>query len=139
MKTLTQRLARIALLLIAPLALTACGINSIPTKEEKAKVHDGGCYVAIQGPQFSTRAESLLYRKWGGDVIGMTAMPEARLPSASSADETSAAWRPLTVTMAPSARKAFAMANPMPVAPPVTRTVRSLKLTPWPSGAPCRP
>jgi 5'-methylthioadenosine phosphorylase len=44
-----------------------------------AKIHDGGCYVAIEGPQFSTRAESKLYRKWGGDVIGMTAMPEARL------------------------------------------------------------
>lgn len=46
---------------------------------EKARVHRGGCYVAIEGPQFSTRAESRLYRQWGGDVIGMTAMPEARL------------------------------------------------------------
>ena len=44
-----------------------------------AKVHRGGCYVAIEGPQFSTRAESELYRQWGADVIGMTAMPEARL------------------------------------------------------------
>jgi 5'-methylthioadenosine phosphorylase len=44
-----------------------------------ARVHRGGCYVAIEGPQFSTRAESGLYRQWGGDVIGMTAMPEARL------------------------------------------------------------
>jgi 5'-methylthioadenosine phosphorylase len=42
-------------------------------------VHQGGCYVAIEGPQFSTRAESALYRNWGADVIGMTAMPEARL------------------------------------------------------------
>lgn len=42
-------------------------------------VHPAGCYVAIEGPQFSTRAESLVYRQWGGDVIGMTAMPEARL------------------------------------------------------------
>lgn len=42
-------------------------------------VHDGGCYIAIEGPQFSTRAESALYRQWGADVIGMTAMPEARL------------------------------------------------------------
>ncbi len=48
-------------------------------KGEDAMVHDGGCYVAIEGPQFSTRAESKLYRKWGGDVIGMTGMPEARL------------------------------------------------------------
>jgi 5'-methylthioadenosine phosphorylase len=48
-------------------------------RAEDAQVHDGGCYVAIDGPQFSTRAESRLYRKWGGDVIGMTGMPEARL------------------------------------------------------------
>ena len=39
----------------------------------------GGTYVAIEGPQFSTRAESELYRSWGCSVIGMTAMPEARL------------------------------------------------------------
>jgi 5'-methylthioadenosine phosphorylase len=44
-----------------------------------AVVHRGGTYLAIEGPQFSTRAESLLYREWGADVIGMTAMPEARL------------------------------------------------------------
>jgi 5'-methylthioadenosine phosphorylase len=43
------------------------------------KVHEGGTYVCIEGPQFSTRAESLLYRSWGVDVIGMTAMPEAKL------------------------------------------------------------
>lgn len=44
-----------------------------------ATVHRGGTYVAIEGPQFSTRAESHLYRQWGAHVIGMTAMPEARL------------------------------------------------------------
>ena len=48
-------------------------------KKAGAKVHRGGTYVAIEGPQFSTRAESLLYRQWGADVIGMTALPEARL------------------------------------------------------------
>ncbi len=48
-------------------------------QEEGAEVHDGGCYVAIDGPQFSTRAESRLYQAWDADVIGMTAMPEARL------------------------------------------------------------
>ena len=42
-------------------------------------VHDGGTYVVIEGPQFSTRAESTLYRSWGADVIGMTALPEAKL------------------------------------------------------------
>jgi 5'-methylthioadenosine phosphorylase len=44
-----------------------------------ATVHNKGTYLCIEGPQFSTRAESLLYRTWGIDVIGMTAMPEARL------------------------------------------------------------
>jgi 5'-methylthioadenosine phosphorylase len=44
-----------------------------------APVTRGGCYVAIEGPQFSTRAESRMFRAWGGDVIGMTAMPEAKL------------------------------------------------------------
>ncbi|MDP3263832.1 MAG: S-methyl-5'-thioadenosine phosphorylase [Tabrizicola sp.] len=42
-------------------------------------VHTGATYIAIEGPQFSTRAESRLYRTWGADVIGMTGMPEARL------------------------------------------------------------
>ena len=40
---------------------------------------EGGTYLCMEGPQFSTRAESLLYRSWGCDVIGMTAMPEAKL------------------------------------------------------------
>ncbi len=46
---------------------------------EGATVHSAGTYIAIEGPQFSTRAESRLYQSWGADVIGMTAMPEARL------------------------------------------------------------
>ncbi|RKY12028.1 MAG: S-methyl-5'-thioadenosine phosphorylase [Planctomycetota bacterium] len=44
-----------------------------------ARVHAGGTYVCMEGPQFSTRAESLMHRTWGGDLIGMTAMPEAKL------------------------------------------------------------
>jgi 5'-methylthioadenosine phosphorylase len=44
-----------------------------------AEVARGATYVAIEGPQFSTRAESRLYRQWGCDIVGMTAMPEARL------------------------------------------------------------
>lgn len=44
-----------------------------------ADVHEGGTYLAMEGPQFSTRAESHLYRSWGCHVIGMTAMPEAKL------------------------------------------------------------
>src|SRR6185437_1785408 len=42
-------------------------------------VHQRGCYVCMEGPAFSTRAESLMHRLWGGDLIGMTAMPEAKL------------------------------------------------------------
>ncbi|OHB49808.1 MAG: methylthioadenosine phosphorylase [Planctomycetes bacterium GWF2_41_51] len=42
-------------------------------------VHKKGTYVCMEGPQFSTIAESLMHRKWGGDLIGMTAMPEAKL------------------------------------------------------------
>ena len=42
-------------------------------------VHRGGTYICIEGPQFSTKAESRIYRGWGVDVIGMTNMPEAKL------------------------------------------------------------
>ena len=45
----------------------------------KAPVQDGGTYICIEGPTFSTKAESRLFRTWGVDVIGMTNMPEARL------------------------------------------------------------
>jgi 5'-methylthioadenosine phosphorylase len=48
-------------------------------KKAGAIVHRGGTYVCINGPQFSTRAESNIYRKWGVDVIGMTNIPEAKL------------------------------------------------------------
>ena len=44
-----------------------------------ANVHRGGTYLSMEGPQFSTLAESQLYRQWGCDVIGMTNMPEAKL------------------------------------------------------------
>ncbi len=43
------------------------------------KAYPKGTYVCMEGPQFSTRAESLMHRTWGGDIIGMTAMPEAKL------------------------------------------------------------
>lgn len=42
-------------------------------------VHNGGTYVCMEGPLFSTRAESHLYRSWGASIIGMTALPEAKL------------------------------------------------------------
>ena len=43
------------------------------------KTHPKATYICMEGPQFSTRAESLMHRTWGGDLIGMTAMPEAKL------------------------------------------------------------
>ncbi len=48
-------------------------------QEAGADVHPRGTYVVMEGPAFSTRAESRLYRSWGADIIGMTALPEAKL------------------------------------------------------------
>ena len=56
--------------------LREAALEAVP---EGLKAHDGGTYVVMEGPQFSTRAESALYRSWGASVIGMTALPEAKL------------------------------------------------------------
>jgi len=48
-------------------------------KESGATVHKGGTFIAMEGPAFSTRAESRLYKAWGADVLGMTVLPEAKL------------------------------------------------------------
>ena len=48
-------------------------------RDAGAVVHEGGTYICMEGPQFSSRAESSIYRSWGVDVIGMTNMPEAKL------------------------------------------------------------
>jgi 5'-methylthioadenosine phosphorylase len=48
-------------------------------KDIDVTTHPKGTYVCMEGPQFSTRAESLMHKTWGGDLIGMTAMPEAKL------------------------------------------------------------
>ncbi len=61
---------------ISPLLADACFEAA---KAEGIDVSKGGTYLVMEGPQFSTRAESLLYRSWGCDVIGMTNMPEAKL------------------------------------------------------------
>lgn len=55
------------------------GYAAKAVKKAGGKVTKGGTYLAMEGPQFSTRAESHMYRAWGADVIGMTAMPEAKL------------------------------------------------------------
>lgn len=52
-------------------------LSSVADRE--TTTHRGGIYVVMEGPQFSTRAESALYRSWGASVIGMTALPEAKL------------------------------------------------------------
>ncbi len=58
-------------------ALSACLADA--GEGAGARIHRGGTYVCMEGPQFSTRAESHLYRSWGAHVIGMTNLPEARL------------------------------------------------------------
>jgi len=49
------------------------------TEEVSGSVHRGGCYITIEGPRFSTRAESNIYRAWGMSIVGMTTSPEAFL------------------------------------------------------------
>lgn len=62
-----------------PVCAALAGALSGSAKELGARAHYGGTYICVEGPQFSTRAESMLYRSWGVDVIGMTNMQEARL------------------------------------------------------------
>lgn len=62
-----------------PVCPRLSGFAADAAREAGAPTVAGGVYVAVEGPQFSTRAESELYRSWGASVIGMTAMPEARL------------------------------------------------------------
>jgi 5'-methylthioadenosine phosphorylase len=54
-------------------------VASAALRRAGATFHAGGTYICIEGPQFSTRAESLVYRSWGADVIGMTNLQEAKL------------------------------------------------------------
>ena len=56
--------------------LREVALEAVP---EELNVHHRGTYVVMEGPQFSTRAESALFRSWGASVIGMTALPEAKL------------------------------------------------------------
>ncbi|MGE5216838.1 MAG: S-methyl-5'-thioadenosine phosphorylase [Chloroflexota bacterium] len=55
------------------------GVMIEAARSENAAVHAGGTYLCMEGPQFSTRAESRLYRNWNADVIGMTNLQEAKL------------------------------------------------------------
>lgn len=56
---------------ITPLVKEALG--------DKKRLHGGKTVVCMEGPQFSTRAESLMYRQWGGDIINMSVLPESKL------------------------------------------------------------
>ena len=62
-----------------PVCPRLSGLAAQAGRDAGARVVDGGTYLCMEGPQFSTRAESLLYRTWGCDVIGMTNLPEAKL------------------------------------------------------------
>jgi len=62
-----------------PISRTLATILSDAADAEGAVTHRGGCYVNMEGPQFSTRAESLVYRQMGMDIIGMTNLQEAKL------------------------------------------------------------
>jgi len=65
--------------LAEPICMEGHGMVSTAADEAGATVHKKGTYVCIEGPQFSTRAESLVYRDWGVEVIGMTNVTEAKL------------------------------------------------------------
>jgi 5'-methylthioadenosine phosphorylase len=62
-----------------PVCAELSGILHAAAVRAGALVHQGGTYLCIEGPQFSTKAESRIYRQWGVDVIGMTNIPEAKL------------------------------------------------------------
>jgi 5'-methylthioadenosine phosphorylase len=62
-----------------PICSRLAGVVEAAAKKIGQPVRRGGTYVCMEGPQFSTRAESLLYRSWGVDVIGMTNLQEAKL------------------------------------------------------------
>lgn len=62
-----------------PVCAQLSGILGNAAENADATVHRGGTYLCIEGPNFSTRAESHIFRSWGVDVIGMTNLPEARL------------------------------------------------------------
>jgi 5'-methylthioadenosine phosphorylase len=62
-----------------PVCPRLAGLAAEAAREAGARTVEGGTYLCMEGPQFSTRAESELYRSWGCSVIGMTNMPEAKL------------------------------------------------------------
>jgi 5'-methylthioadenosine phosphorylase len=62
-----------------PICLNLAATVAACARRTGAVVHEGGTYICIDGPTFSTRAESTIFRSWGVDVVAMTGLPEARL------------------------------------------------------------
>jgi len=62
-----------------PISPLLADIAEAAAKAENISHHRGGTFLVMEGPQFSTKAESHMYRAWGADIIGMTSMPEAKL------------------------------------------------------------
>jgi len=65
--------------MVVPVCSRLCRKLLDISKKVDIKTHPKGTYICMEGPQFSSHAESLMHRNWGGDLIGMTAMPEAKL------------------------------------------------------------
>ena len=78
--------------------LRRCGTAVLP---EGRRLHRGGTYLCMQGPAFSTKAESELYRSWGCDVIGMTNHTEARLAAKPKSPTAPWRWSPTTTAGTP--------------------------------------
>jgi len=62
-----------------PISPLLADLAQVAAKAENISHHRGGTFLVMEGPQFSTKAESHMYRAWGADIIGMTSMPEAKL------------------------------------------------------------
>ncbi|MCL4837634.1 MAG: S-methyl-5'-thioadenosine phosphorylase [Thermoanaerobaculia bacterium] len=65
--------------LARPVSMRLAAVLAGAARAAGARLHEGGTYLCMEGPQFSTRAESEVYRQWGMDVIGMTNLQEAKL------------------------------------------------------------
>lgn len=116
-----------------PVCSRLSGLAADAARSAGAPTVEGGVYVAIEGPQFSTRAESELYRFWGASVIGMTAMPEARLAREAELPYASVCmvtdydcWRPQTAHVEVADVLAILKSNAEMARAMIGRLVRSL-------------
>ena len=75
-----------------PFCAAASQVIHRAAQEMDVDVHPGGTMVVMEGPAFSTRAESFMYRSWGADIIGMTALPEAKLAREAEMCYATMAW-----------------------------------------------